>query len=164
MIDEAINEAPLKILIVDDDEVARYMYRRYLMLASRRYEIYEATDRATGINLSQTLNPDCILLDLCFPDDYGFEILQDLLASHVASNDQPKARVIVLSALRQKLLQEGALSMGACKYLVKDHTTPEILHQAIQDAMSVALSFLTPSSSLDTSPQLGAPPGLLPDS
>src|SRR3712207_9534904 len=119
------NEAPLKVLIVDDDEVARYTYRRYLQLASPCYDVYEAKDHLTGINLAQTIQPDCILLDLCFPNDYGFEILQDLIANHVASDDQPKARVIVLSVLKETSLRQGALSLGACKYLVKDHTTPE---------------------------------------
>ena len=131
-----INEATVKVLIVDADEVARYTYRRYLEVASPRYEVHEAKNRLTGVSLAQTIRPDCILLDLCFPNDYGFEILQDLLTYHVASNDQPTARVIVLSALTQKSVQDGALSMGACKYVVKDHTTPLLLDQTIQDAMT----------------------------
>lgn len=123
-------DVPIKILILDDSETDRYTYRRCLELASPRYEVHEANNRLTGLTLAKTVKPDCVLLDLCFPNDYGLEILQDLI-----SDDQPGRRVIVLSILSEKVLQDGALSMGACKYLIKNHTTGRLLDQAIQNVI-----------------------------
>ena len=127
-----MNDHAIKVLIVDDSEVDRYMYRRYLELASPRYQVHEAANRHSGVHLAKTVNPDCVLLDLRFPNDYGIEILQDLV-----SDDQPR-RVIVLSVLSNEVLQEGALSIGARKYLVKSQTTAPLLHQAIQEVIGNA--------------------------
>lgn len=100
-----INTNPITVLIVDDSEVDRYTYRHYLELASPRYQVHEAANRLEGICLPKTVNPDCILLDLAFPNDFGIEILEEL----VASPDQLKLPVIILSALSFKSLEEGAL-------------------------------------------------------
>jgi DNA-binding NarL/FixJ family response regulator len=122
---------PIKVLIIDDSEVDRYTYRRYLQLASPRYQVYEAEDRLEGVNLARTIDPDCVILDLHFPLDSGLEILQEL----VGTDDQRRRQVIILSGSSDASLQSSSISSGACKYLVKTDTTAHVLDQAIQEAM-----------------------------
>ncbi len=122
----------IKVLIIDDSEVDRYTYRRYLELASPRYEVYEADDRLEGVNLARTIDPDCVILDLLFPLGSGLETLDDL----VGAGDQRRRQVIVLSGSPDASLQSDSLRIGACRYLVKAHTTAKILDQAIQEAIA----------------------------
>jgi DNA-binding NarL/FixJ family response regulator len=122
----------IKVLIIDDSEVDRYTYRRYLQLASPRYQVYEAEDRLEGVNLARTIDPDCVILDLHFPLDSGLEILHEL----VGTDDKRRRQVIVLSGSSDPSLQSSSISIGACKYLVKTNTTAHVLDQAIQEAMT----------------------------
>lgn len=109
----------------------RYTYRRYLELASPRYEVYEADDRLEGVNLARTIDPDCVILDLLFPLGSGLDILCEL----VGADDQRRRQVIVLSGSLDASLQSSSITIGACRYLVKTNTTAQILDQAIQDAI-----------------------------
>ena len=121
----------IKVLIIDDSEVDRYTYRRYLELASPRYEVYEADDRLEGVNLVRTIDPDCVILDLLFPLGSGLEILYEL----AGPEDQRRRQVIVLSGSPDASVQSSSIAIGACRYLVETHTTAPILDQAIQDAI-----------------------------
>jgi signal transduction histidine kinase len=68
--------APTRVLIVDDDETARYAIGSF---ASRPGTvIIEAENGTTGIARAQTDRPDIILLDLMMPGIGGHEVLQRL--------------------------------------------------------------------------------------
>lgn len=125
-----------KVLIIDDSETDRYIYRRYLEQTSSEYEVHEAQDRATGLALAESLDPDCVLLDLRLDDPSGHEesgyvVLRDL----VGDDPPPKRPVIMLSVLSWEALQVGARSLGASDYLVKGKTTAATLDEAIRKAL-----------------------------
>jgi two-component system, sporulation sensor kinase E len=123
---------PPKILIIDDSETDRYLYRRYLGLSTLSYDVHEAHDKASGLALADELDPDCILLDLKLADhESGYEVLQEL----VGENRPPKRRVIILTVLSLRSLREGALSLGASDFLVKGETDAAALDLAIRQAL-----------------------------
>jgi CheY-like chemotaxis protein len=65
-----------RVLLVDDNEVARYILRG--LLDQPWLEIREAPTGAAALNaLSESL-PDALILDLLMPDFSGFEILRQL--------------------------------------------------------------------------------------
>ena len=70
---------PVKVLMIDDNEVDRYTYWRYLEQAWDQYEMHEAQDGQRGLTIADDINPDCVVLDLVFPGEYGLEILQNLV-------------------------------------------------------------------------------------
>ena len=119
------------LLIIDDNQVDRHTYRRYLEHASAEYEVREAEDAKSGLDLVRQLRPDCVLLDLRLNQESGFEILSEL--TQPQSQSQPP--VIMLTAASWKPLEKGALSLGAYAYLVKGRTDAEMLDRTIREAI-----------------------------
>ena len=75
-----------KVLIIDDEEVARYAFRK--LLTDTPYAVIEAADGPEGIRKAGEEEPQAILLDLIMPDMSGFEVL-DQLKSDPATRDIP---------------------------------------------------------------------------
>ncbi len=127
--------SPTKVLIIDDSEIDRYTYRRYLEQSIFQYKVLEAKDIKRGLALVEEHSPDCILLDLRLTgDESGFDMLQTLLGDH-----RPAKRiVIVLTALSSQVYRKGALSLGAIDFLVKGDTDAAALNVAIQHAIGHA--------------------------
>ncbi len=78
-------------LIIDDDDVSRYLLRSLLPTS---FEVMEAVSGADGIEAAQRLHPDVVFLDLQMPGQSGFEVL-DVLKQHGDTADIP---VVVYSA------------------------------------------------------------------
>jgi CheY-like chemotaxis protein len=126
-----------KILIIDDSETDRYTYRRYLEQASPEYEVHEAADCPTGLALVQSVDPDCVLLDLRLREpsgreQSGYNVLREL----VGEEGESKRPVIMLSVLAWNGLRHGARLLGASHYLVKGQCTAAALDQAIREAIA----------------------------
>ena len=67
-----------KVLVVDDDEVSRYLLKG--LLAETRYAVIEATDGDEGLRLAARERPRVVFLDLDMPGRNGFEVLESLRA------------------------------------------------------------------------------------
>ena len=65
-----------RILIIDDDEAARYILADYL--AGTRYTLLEAADGRRGLHLAEIERPHAIILDLKLPDMPGLDVLRQL--------------------------------------------------------------------------------------
>ncbi len=63
-------------LVIDDDEVARYLATR--ALRAQGYDVAEATDGRVGLEAARERRPDLIVLDLKMPELDGFIVLQEL--------------------------------------------------------------------------------------
>lgn len=124
----------LKVLIIDDSDKDRFLYRHYLQKSAQPYEVYEAADGDTGIRLAERLNPDCILLDLNLMEQSGYEVLAHL----VGLERPPKRSVIIVTGLGQDILREGALALGAAGFLLKSQTDAATLDLAIRNAIAQA--------------------------
>lgn len=67
----------MKILIIDDSEDDRILYRRALGKDSLTpYEIFEAKDGEKGFKYIAEQQLDCILLDYSLPGRNGIEVLK----------------------------------------------------------------------------------------
>jgi signal transduction histidine kinase/DNA-binding response OmpR family regulator len=76
---ELIEGAPSKtVLLVDDDEVTRYLVGG--SLAKAGYRIIEAHGGREAIRMIQSNSPDAIVLDIAMPDMTGFEVLREMRA------------------------------------------------------------------------------------
>jgi signal transduction histidine kinase/CheY-like chemotaxis protein len=71
-------ETPGSILIIDDDELARYLTRQ--MFQGTHYVITEAAGAEEGLEKARFDQPELILLDIAMPGRNGFEVLEDLKA------------------------------------------------------------------------------------
>lgn len=85
-------------------------------------ELHGAMTGAEGVELAETLEPECILLDLDLPDMTGFDVLRAL---HARSNthDIP---VIVVSCHDQTADKVRALDLGAIDFVSKPFQVAEL--------------------------------------
>lgn len=108
--------APLHVLVVDDEEDVREIVRRTLSDAD--LVVWEASEGAEALVAIDRERPDLLLLDLMMPGMDGFELL-DVLSRREDLNGMP---VVVLSALDlspEQVTQletrvEGILEKGSC--------------------------------------------------
>jgi DNA-binding response OmpR family regulator len=103
---ELIEEVPLKaILLVDDDEVTRYLVGG--ALAKVGYRILEAHGGREAVKLILSENPDAIILDIAMPDMTGFEVLREIRGV-VSSRTIP----VIVHSSRELSKQERSLIAG----------------------------------------------------
>ncbi len=117
-----------KILIVDDEEAARYGMRRAL----KNYQLREAAnvDQARQIVASDV--PDLVLLDINLPGRSGLEYLRELVAS-----EEPPL-VIMITAYGSERTAVEAIKAGAYDYLAKPYEIDE-LRLVVKNALETRL-------------------------
>ncbi|WP_404790319.1 response regulator [Altericista sp. CCNU0014] len=109
-----------KILIIDDS----LLLRKLLIdqLPSDRFEIYEAEDGATGLDIAEQVNPDLILLDYVMPRMDGYEVYQAL-------RDRPRfahTPVIVISGRHDEVVRQFGNPFGPCDFLPKQASRDQL--------------------------------------
>ncbi len=101
----------MRILIADDEPLARQRLRRLVDAAGAGEVVAEAaTGRETLAGVSRW-NPDLVLLDIRMPEGDGLSVAMALAA------ETPPPAVVFVTALADRAL--GALQAGAAAYLVK---------------------------------------------
>jgi PAS domain S-box-containing protein len=116
------------ILFVDDSEVDRATYRRFLLQDSdRTYNIVEFDNGEDALQWCQHEIPDILLLDYYLPDIDGLELLEELLQQS-GRNTLP---AIVLTGQGNLQIAVDLLKSGAQDYLEKSQITPEVLQRSI---------------------------------
>jgi DNA-binding response OmpR family regulator len=117
----------LKILLVEDDEILREMYKTRFL--KERFEVLTAGDGKTGLELAMAKIPDIILLDLMLPERGGIGVLQ-ILKSRVDTKNIP---VIILTSYPRQEYKLLAEKYGAKMFLSKVETEPGKLMDIIKD-------------------------------
>ena len=102
-----------KILYVEDNEDNIYMLKR--RLTKKGFDVVIAENGQIGADLSQSEDPDLILMDLSLPVMDGWDATQ-LIKSNPKTQAIP---IIVLSANAMEEHKQRALSAGADDYDTK---------------------------------------------
>ena len=108
-----------RFLVVDDDEAFRTIMER--SLKRRGFEVSQAADGATALEMAASFSPQVILLDLNMPGPSGLLTLPGLLRA------APDARVIILTGYSSVATAVEAIKLGAEDYLCKPATVEEII-------------------------------------
>lgn len=108
-----------RILVIEDDAAIRRGILHSLRFNG--YEVLEAADHRTGLELASAQTCDLTLLDLNLPDGDGLEILKRL---REASSTAP---VIILTARGDEADRVKGLKHGADDYVVKPFSVMELL-------------------------------------
>jgi DNA-binding NarL/FixJ family response regulator len=115
-----MNNDRIRAIVVDDHELFRGGLIQ--LLQENGIEVLgEASLGATGIEMTQELQPDVVLMDLNMPGMSGIEATQRISAA------APLTRVVVLTVVADEESVMEALLAGACGYLVKDAAVGEIV-------------------------------------
>lgn len=108
-----------KILIVDDSALSRRTLRRILETAG--YEIVEADDGMTALEVYFLEKPALVLLDLVMKGMYGLDVLVKL-----REMDQ-EARVVVASADIQSSTRKMVDDAGALGFINKPFVSEQVV-------------------------------------
>jgi DNA-binding response OmpR family regulator len=103
-----------RVLVVDDDPALLAAVTDGLALMGG-YEIFAASDGATGLEQFFTIEPDCVVVDVRMPGLNGYLFVRALRGDRATA----QTPVIVLSALVQDHEQLAGLLTGADAYLTK---------------------------------------------
>ncbi|MFM1843518.1 MAG: phytochrome-like protein cph2 [Cyanobacteriota bacterium] len=119
---------PLTVLLVEDSEVDRQVYQRYLQTDTTiNYQCLEVETLEEGLALYQQEQPDVTLLDFSLPDGDGLEFLTRL-------NDgipDLKWPVVMLTGQGDERIAAKSIKLGAADYLVKQDLTATALQTAV---------------------------------
>ena len=109
----------VKILIADDSAFMRLYLKRILAEAGYKNTIEVADGREMLIRYEQE-RPDLVILDIIMPDMDGLEALHELMRT------DPKANVVMVTAVGQEYMMEEASKTGVKGYITKPFKEEEI--------------------------------------
>jgi len=120
------------VLLIDGSKNHRAYWADQLKRCSPDYQIIEADDGQSGLDLYRSQRIDCVVLEVALPDDSGFSTLVNL----VPIVSKPQVPVIVLTQIPYPGVWEVAKENGAYACFHKPHASGADLHNAIQRAVA----------------------------
>ncbi len=106
-----------KILVIDDEPSIVNLVTAYLK--PEGYEVYTATDGASGLKAARAFKPDLVILDIMLPGMDGLELLSRL-------RRESEVYVILLTAKTEETDKIVGLSVGADDYVTKPFSPREL--------------------------------------
>jgi DNA-binding NarL/FixJ family response regulator len=110
----------ITVLIADDHGVIRDGLGRLIDALEDIELAGTAVDGAEAVDRSRELRPDVVLMDLDMPRMDGIEATRRIV------EERPGTAVLVLTSFSDRARILGALSAGACGYLLKDASSEEV--------------------------------------
>lgn len=121
-----MGETAIRILIADDHAVVREGLKALIDTEAGLEVVGEAADGEEAAFKARLLKPDVILMDLVMPRKDGIEATREI------KQDDPEARILVLTSFAEDQRIMSAIKAGALGYLLKDSSPQELL-RAIRD-------------------------------
>jgi DNA-binding NarL/FixJ family response regulator len=132
-----MTSGPVRVLVVDDDDLMRAGLRAMLSSDSAIDVAGEAGTGRAAVEAAARLRPDLVLMDVRMPDGDGISATREVLAT------APGVRVVILTTFEDDDYIFGALAAGASGFLLK-RTRPEELLAAVH-TVAAGDSLLSPS-------------------
>jgi len=123
--------APLRVLIVDDDALDRLAVRRYLHQSGVVATADEAEGALDTLDKVRSCTYDCILLDYYLPGVDSFALLAEIRAA------APSTPVVTFTGRGDEDIAVELMKAGVADYLPKASLTPERIASGIRYALSV---------------------------
>lgn len=108
-----------RVLVVDDATFMRHMLAQ--MLAGVHEVCGEAGNGLEAIEKYKELKPDIVTMDITMPDMQGIEAVRKIMEY------DPKAKIVMCSAMGQRAMVLDAMKAGARDFLVKPFQKDRIL-------------------------------------
>jgi two-component system chemotaxis response regulator CheY len=124
-----MNAAPHRLMVVDDSNVIRRRIERANELPGVEF-VGSARNGVEALAMHEALRPNLVTMDLTMPEMDGAECVAKLVQR------DPGIRILVISALADKLTAIDALEKGASGFLCKpftDRQLNEALRKLITD-------------------------------
>jgi len=108
-----------RILVADDEPHIREVVRAYL--EREGYEVLEAADGDSALELARTPGLDLLVLDVMLPGRSGFEVLRTI------RSEGSNVGVVMLTARDDVIDRVAGLELGADDYVVKPFEPREVV-------------------------------------
>jgi two-component system chemotaxis response regulator CheY len=108
-----------RLLVVDDSNVIRRRIERANELPAIEV-VGTARNGREALEMYEKLQPTLVTMDLTMPEMDGSECVEKLVAR------DPSLRILVVSALADKLTAIEAIEKGACGFLCKPFTDRQL--------------------------------------
>ncbi len=112
----------IRVLVVDDHPVVQQGLSGLITPRYGMSVIGQATDGNQAVEQARFLQPDVILMDLVMPHKTGLEAIQEI------RQENPEARILVLTSFGEEEQVTEAIKAGALGYLMKDSSPDELIH------------------------------------
>jgi DNA-binding NarL/FixJ family response regulator len=112
----------IRVLVVDDHTVVRKALCSLLTTKYGLEVVGEAGDGVEAVDKADKLQPDVILMDLVMPRMNGLEAIIAI------KEENPRARILVLTSFSDDAQLVAAIKAGAMGYVLKDASPDELIH------------------------------------
>lgn len=119
----------MKVLLVEDEEFIRDLFKRQLDLSGFNTDAF--ANGQDGLAAISKNAYDLVLLDIMLPDINGLQILQNIRQNPASKN----IAVVLLTNLGQDAIIKQGFELGADGYLVKAAYTPDQIVQEVKNIM-----------------------------
>lgn len=106
---------PVRVLIIDDSIIDRDVLRQYIECIGCAV-VAEAENTIQALHLFRTVSPSLVTLDFAVTQTGG---ITALALFRIMRAEQPKVRILVMSALAAPEIRETFLAGGAVDYIAK---------------------------------------------
>src|SRR5437764_1000451 len=117
---------PIKVLIIEDDELDRMIVKRAINSSGMHVEMTFAHDVDEGKAATKDTTYDCIFLDYNLPGGTGLQLLKDIRSY---GNESP---IIIVTSHGDEKIAVEAMKSGASDYIPKNLLTPDGLAQSLR--------------------------------
>jgi DNA-binding response OmpR family regulator len=115
-----------KIAIIEDDQAIAQMYR--MKFEAEGFVVETASNGLLGLQLTEEMRPDIVLLDVMMPDMPGDEML-----AKMRSSDWGKTiKVVILTNRSEQEVTEAVRGFGVSAVIVKANMTPRQVTELIK--------------------------------
>lgn len=119
-------EHSIRVLIADDHAIVRRGLRTLINSQPDMEVVDEAANGVEAVLKARATKPDVILMDMVMPRQEGAAAIREI------KQEDPEARILVLTSFAEDDKIFPAIKSGALGYLLKDAETDQLLH-AIRD-------------------------------
>ena len=109
----------MKVLLAEDDELTRLGLAE--VLAAEGYQVTQAADGVTALELIQASPPDFVCLDIMMPGRSGYDVCRAIRSSH------PDIPIIFISAKSEEIDKVVGFELGADDFIVKPFGVREVV-------------------------------------
>lgn len=119
-----------KIAIIEDDQAISQMYR--MKFEAEGFEVETAENGKLGLELTEKMRPDIILLDLMMPEMNGDEMLNKMRATAWGKD----IKVIILTNMGEQEAPASVKQQNVRRFIVKAEMTPRQVAEMVKTELA----------------------------
>ncbi|MST49904.1 response regulator transcription factor [Mobiluncus porci] len=112
---------PLKVLMVDDDQIVRTYLGASLQSDPRVFLLKTAEDGVEALKIMEEWTPDVVLMDVDMPRMDGIEATKQIREKY------PQVRILIFTNFEQRPSVMKAIQAGASGFVTKDKPVEEMV-------------------------------------